>query len=70
MAKFDSITIIDDKNIRGVVAPAKYIPKELLEDMIDLLELSSKKVMRETAERIRKADRENSWIPLNKIRKQ
>jgi len=69
MAKSDSITIIDDKNIRGVVASAKYMPKELLEDIIDLIELSSKGVMRETVKRIRKADKENSWIPLSKIRK-
>ncbi|GEM_PF-4443172 len=69
MSKNDSITIIDDKNIRGVVASAKYMPKELLEDIIDLIELSSKKIMHETVERIRKADRENSWVPLSKIRK-
>ena len=65
----NSITIIDDENLRGVVGPAKTIPKKLLEDMIDLIELSSDAMARGTEKRIAEADRKKSWVPLNQARK-
>ena len=68
MKQTSSITIIDDKNIRGVVAPTKQMSRRLLEDIVDLIELSSSKIASDTVARIREADRENSWIPLSKIR--
>jgi len=37
MEKLSSLTIINDKNLRGVLAPAKLLSKELFEDMLDLI---------------------------------
>lgn len=31
------ITIIDDKNLRGIVAPASLVSKEMLKDFVDLV---------------------------------
>jgi len=67
MAKSLPLTIIDDKNIRGVLAPSKVLSKELLEDIVDFLEWSSPEAIRETEKRVREADRENSWIPGKEI---
>ena len=67
MAKSLPLTIIDDKNIRGVLAPSKVLSKKLLEDIVDFLEWSSPEAIRETEKRIREADRENSWIPGKEI---
>ena len=69
MAKPKSLplTIIDDKNIRGVLAPSKVLSKKLLEDIVDFLEWSSPEAIRETEKRIREADRENSWIPGKEV---
>ncbi len=57
------LTIIDDKNMRGIIAPKSRMPKEVLEDMIDLAELSTSKAARKTAVRLRA----KSWTPLSKI---
>ncbi len=67
MAKSLPLTIIDDKNIRGVLAPSKVLSKKLLEDIVDFLEWSSPEAIRETEKRIREADRENSWIPGKEV---
>ena len=67
MAKSLPLTIIDDKNIRGVLAPSKVLSKKLLEDIVDFLEWSSPEAIRETEKRVREADRENSWIPGKEI---
>ena len=67
MAKPLPLTIIDDKNIRGVLAPSKVLSKKLLEDIVDFLEWSSPEAIRETEKRIREADRENSWIPGKEV---
>ena len=37
------IIIIDDKNLRGIVAPASAISKAMLEDLVDLVEMSDPK---------------------------
>jgi hypothetical protein len=66
MAKFPLI-IIDEKNLRGVLAPSKVISKELLEDIIDLIEWSSPEAIRETERRVREADRKKSWIPWKEV---
>jgi len=63
-----SLTIIDEKNLRGVLAPPKVLTKELLEDIIDLIEWSTPKAIRETERRVRESDRENSWIPWGKVK--
>jgi len=67
MAKPLPLTIIDDKNIRGVLAPSKVLSKKLLEDIVDFLEWSSPEAIRETEKRVREADRENSWIPGKEV---
>lgn len=67
MAKSLPLTIVDGKNIRGVLAPSKVLSKKLLEDIVDFLEWSSPEAIRETEKRVREADRENSWIPGKEI---
>ena len=62
-----SLTIIDDKNIRGVLAPSKLLSKELLEDIVDFLEWSTPQAIRETEERVAEADREKSWISMEEV---
>ena len=71
MAKSKSLplTIIDDKNIRGVLAPAKFISKELLEDIVDLIEWSNPEAIKETEKRVAEADREKSWISWKEVKK-
>jgi len=66
MAK-SSLTIIDDKNLRGVLAPIKILTKELLEDIIDLIEWSTPEAIRETEKRVKEADRKKSWIPAKEV---
>lgn len=63
------LTIIDDKNLRGVIAPSKVFSKELLEDVIDFIELSSSESIKETEGRVEEADRNNSWMSLKEVRK-
>ena len=63
------LTIIDDKNLRGVIAPSKVFSKELLEDVIDFIELSTPESIKETEDRIAEADRDNSWMSLEEVRK-
>jgi len=62
-----SITIIDEKNLRGVLAPPNVLSKKLLEDIIDFIELSSPESIRETEERITEADHGNSWILAKEV---
>lgn len=69
MEKSLPLTIIDDKNLRGVIAPSKVLTKELLEDIIDFIEWSTPESIRETEERIAEADREKSWMSLEEVRK-
>ncbi len=40
MEKLLSLTIINDKNLRGVLAPAKLLSQELLGDILDLISYS------------------------------
>ncbi len=63
------LTIINDKNLRGVIAPSKVFSKELLEDVIDFIELSSSESIKETEERIAEADRDNSWLSAEEVEK-
>ena len=62
-----TLTIIDSKGVRGVVAPAADLSRELLEDILDLVELSSKKEARKTESRLKSADRSESWKPLSSV---
>jgi len=62
-----SLTIINDKNIRGILAPKRLVSNEILADIIDLIELSTPEAARETEKRIREADRKKSWIPSREV---
>jgi hypothetical protein len=63
-----SVTVIDSKDVRGVVAPAADLSRELLTDILDLVELSTRKEARKTATRLKSADRAKSWIPLASVK--
>ena len=63
------ITIIDDKNLRGIVAARGRISKSMLEDIIDLIELSSPESVAEDDRRIKEADDTGSWIPFEEVKK-
>ena len=60
------LTIINDKNVRGVLAPANAMSQSALEGVIDFIELSDRKMMKETKMLIRQADKQQSWIPFSK----
>src|SRR3990167_3603050 len=58
------ITIIDDKNLRGIVGPSSSISKAMLVDLVDFIELSTAESVAKENRLIREADGEISWIPL------
>jgi hypothetical protein len=58
-----TLTVINDKNMRGLIAPADRLTREVLEDMIDLVELSTPAAAKKTAARLRA----KRWTPLSKI---
>lgn len=68
-ANKSSLTIIDEKNLRGVLAPPEVLTKELLEDIVDLIEWSSPEAIKETEERVAEADRKKSWISWKEVKK-
>lgn len=35
-----SVTVINDENFRGVIAPASVLSQEMLEDLVDIVEYS------------------------------
>ena len=43
MNKLAKITIIDDKKTRGIFGPVSELPKDVFEDMIELIRYSQKK---------------------------
>jgi hypothetical protein len=65
--KKSPITIIDDKNLRGVLAPAETLSKEMLEDIVDFIELSTSESIKEDEARMKEADKSKSWIPLEEV---
>ena len=66
---FSSLTLIDNHELRGVLAPTKKISRKLLEDIIDLIELSTTREAKLTASRIKDGDRRKAWIPLSEVMK-
>jgi len=62
------LTVIDSRGVRGVVAPAADLSRETLGNVLDLIELSSKKEARKTSARLRSGDRARSWMPLSSVR--
>lgn len=69
MSKMSDITIIDDKNLRGVVAARGRISKDMLEDIVDIIELSSPESIAQDERRIKEADKSDSWIPYAEVKK-
>lgn len=64
-----SITIINDENMRGIVAPSSAISKKMFEDFIDFFELSTPEEVAKENRLIKEADRDNSWIPFEGIKR-
>ena len=62
-----SLTLIDNAELRGVLAPAKNLSKKLLEDIVDLIELSNDKEMNLSANRIKDANHHKSWTPFSSL---
>ncbi len=58
-----TLTIINTEDVRGILAPAEQLPKEVLEDMIDLAALSTSKAAKKTAARLRA----RRWTPLSAV---
>lgn len=69
MAK-DEITVINNESLRGVLAPAHLLSGEVLADMLDFIELSSKSSAASSTERISEADADHSWESLEDVRKE
>ena len=53
-----SIILVDDNNLRGVIAPSEFLTKEILEDLVDLILYSNSKVVDEINNDFRKAEKE------------
>lgn len=58
-----AFTIIDDGNVRGILAPSGKLPQKLLLDMIDFLELSSPDSQKETTMRLQS----KQWVSMEKV---
>ena len=70
MAKSLSLTIVDDNNLRGVIAPSSVVSKKMLADLIDFIELSAAVEIDMTEKSLKEADRNNSWISFQEASKQ
>ena len=64
-----SITIINDENMRGIIAPSSAISKRMFEDFVDFFELSTPEEVAKEDRLIKEADRNNSWIPFEATKK-
>ncbi|KKS38490.1 MAG: hypothetical protein UV01_C0003G0037 [Parcubacteria group bacterium GW2011_GWA2_42_14] len=67
MDKSSTITIIDEKNLRGVLAPPEIVSKETLENLVDFIELSNPEISKETEKRVKNSDRKKTWIPAEEV---
>ncbi len=64
-----SITIINDENVRGIIAPSSSISQKMLVDLIDFIELSTAESVAKDERLIEDADGKLSWIPLKSQKK-
>ena len=64
-----TLTIINDNNLRGVIAPAAELSEETLTDLIDFIEMTSPASIADSERLIAEAERDNSWIPLEEVRR-
>ena len=67
MQKTSPLIIINEKNLRGVLAPPEIVSKETLENLVDFIELSNPEISKETEKRIKNADRKKIWIPAGEV---
>lgn len=68
MAKTRRLTIINNDTLRGVIAPADFLTTQMLENLIDVIELSLPESERESVKRIAETDRDESWTTLDDLR--
>src|SRR3989338_375437 len=59
-----TLTIINDNNLRGVIAPAAELSEETLTDLIDFIEMTSPASIADSERLIAEAERDNSKIRL------
>lgn len=69
MATSSGVTVIDEKALRGVLAPPTVISKALLEDLVDFIELSSPRVVKALEARKADADRKRSWLTAEDVQR-
>jgi hypothetical protein len=65
MAK--DLTIIDNNTLRGIIAPASLLTKDMLTNLVDFIELSSKESAQETEKLVADADNDKNWVELEDI---
>ena len=63
------VTVIDEKYLRGVLAPPTVISKALLEDLVDFIELSTPHVVKALEARSVEADRRRSWLTAEDVQR-
>jgi hypothetical protein len=63
------LTVIDQKSLRGVLAPPTVISKALLEDLVDFIELSTPHVVKALEARAVAADRKRSWLTAEDVQR-
>lgn len=68
MKKAPKITIINNEDMRGILAPAAALSKKTLDDIVDFVELSSEESAQESAMLVKDADTKKSWATLNEVR--
>lgn len=61
------ITIIDDGNMRGVIAPSSAISGAMLEDLVDLIEMSDPKFVAKINREFKKSKK---WFDGPVLRKE
>ncbi len=62
-----TLTVIDNQQLRGVIAPAAVLTRKLLEDIVDFIEWSTPRAVKETEQRVREADRKKSWLSAHAV---
>jgi len=69
MNKTLPFTIVNNKHIRGILAPAELFSQKMLEDIIDFVELSTKSSIAESDFLVKDGNQKDSWVELSKVKK-
>ena len=56
MERLSSVSIINDKNLRGIVGPPSSISREMLEDMLDLIGYANRGISSTINRRFKKTE--------------